>query len=288
MTTPTPMATTRLRDGRALAYDIYGDPDGRPVINCHGGVVCRLDVAPADEAARAAGLRIISPDRPGVGGSDRAPGRRLLDWVDDVRQLADVLALDGFDTLGWSMGGQYALALASGLGDRVARVTVVAGCPPLDDPACFDQLSAFDKRMSTRGRHHELAARATFAAMRSTARHLPAQFASASARSLGPHDAEVARRRSTGYARMVAEGLRQTKGAVDEYRAFVEPWGFDASSIEQPVRVWWGDQDQLVPRPLLDALVALLPSCEVTVVADAGHFVAYDRWAEVLGPHTSG
>lgn len=285
MSSPPDLATTRLRDGRTLAFQVYGDPAGRPLINCHGGVVCRLDVATADEAARSAGLRIISPDRPGVGRSDRSKDRHLLDWVDDVRQLADTLGLEELDTIGWSMGGQYAVALAYGLGTRVRRVTVVAGCPPLDDPELFDQLSRFDKRMAARGRHHRLAARATFAAMRTMARHLPKQFTSASARDLGPHDAEVMRRGATRYPQMVAEGLRQPEGAVDEYRAFVEPWGFDPVEVAQPVRIWWGDQDQLVPRSFIDVLGRSLGSSEVSVVRDAGHFVAFDRWPDVLAAH---
>ena len=73
---------------------------------------------------------------------------------------------------------------------------------------------------------------------------------------------------------MMAEGLRQTKGAVDEYRVFVEPWGFELSDIRRRCSVWWGDQDRLVSRPLIDALVKPLPACEFTVVPDAGHFVS--------------
>lgn len=65
-----------LRDGRRLGYAIYGDTDGFPVLNCHGGLVCRLDTCAADADARALGVCVISPDRPGVGLSDRLPGHR--------------------------------------------------------------------------------------------------------------------------------------------------------------------------------------------------------------------
>lgn len=274
----------RLRDGRTLAYSTYGDPSGRPLLHCHGGLVCRLDIASAHEAARALGIRIIAPDRPGVGRSERLTGRTMLGWADDARELLDDLGIDRLATIGWSMGGQYALALAHVFGSRVESVQVVAGCPPLDDAGNFDALSALDKRLSRMAKKNVLGARATFAAMRSMARHLPAQFVKASARDLGPHDARMAEMPSTGYAAMIAEGLRQTKGAVDEYRVFVEPWGFDSSDISVPVRVWWGDQDRLVSRQLIDALVKPLPVCELTVVPDAGHFVAFDRWPDVLAP----
>ena len=71
----TPAVT--LPDGRTLAYEEYGDPDGRPVLSFHGGLSSRLDAAPADQAALTLGVRIVSPDRPGMGLSTYQPGRRL-------------------------------------------------------------------------------------------------------------------------------------------------------------------------------------------------------------------
>jgi len=67
-------AVVTLRDGRRLGYSIYGDPSGLPVLSCHGGLLCRLDASSADAAARDLGVGVISPDRPGVGLSERRPG----------------------------------------------------------------------------------------------------------------------------------------------------------------------------------------------------------------------
>jgi pimeloyl-ACP methyl ester carboxylesterase len=47
-----------------------------------------LDITPADEFAKELGVRIISPDRPGLGLSDPKVGRTLLDWADDIKQVA--------------------------------------------------------------------------------------------------------------------------------------------------------------------------------------------------------
>lgn len=275
-------AAIRLRDGRTITYSVFGDPDGRALLNCHGGLVCRLDIASAHDAASAAGIRLVSPDRPGVGGSDRRAGRSMVDWADDVRELIDALGIDRFSTIGWSMGGQYALALAHELADRIDATIVVAGCPPLDDPANFAALNRLDRRLSVQARHHPGRARLTFAAMRAMARHAPKRFTASSARDLGAADGEVVRRATTAYAAMVAEALRQSRGAVDEYRVFTDPWGFDPGAVVTPVHVWWGTDDQLVARPLIDALVEALPVCHLTEVPGAGHFVAFDRWGDVL------
>ncbi|MBV8463847.1 MAG: alpha/beta hydrolase, partial [Acidimicrobiales bacterium] len=85
---PTPTKGRRdqvvlLPDGRTLGYAEFGDPEGTPLVNCHGGLTGRLDVEPADRVAQQAGIRILSPDRPGIGRSDRKKGRTIGDWAAD-------------------------------------------------------------------------------------------------------------------------------------------------------------------------------------------------------------
>ena len=138
-----------LDDGRKLGYSEFGDLNGFPVINNHGGCLCRLDIAPADDIAKELGIRIISPDRPGIGLSDPKADRRLLDWAGDVHQLADQLNLKQFGVMGWSMGGQYALACAYRLVDRVSSAAVMAGAVPLDNPESFDALNKLDQLLTS-------------------------------------------------------------------------------------------------------------------------------------------
>jgi pimeloyl-ACP methyl ester carboxylesterase len=112
--------TLTLADGRTLGYAVYGDPAGRPVLICHGGLVSGHDVSPSDEHARARGLCVISPDRPGINRTDRLPGHGLLPWVrTDLLPLLDHLEVDQLGVMGWSEGGQYALAATFQLAGRV-------------------------------------------------------------------------------------------------------------------------------------------------------------------------
>src|SRR5690606_30017162 len=91
-----PVPEVTLPDRRVLALREYGDPKGRPVVCNHGGLVSGQDVSPADAAARALNVRLISPDRPGIGASTPRPGRTTRDWADDVGHMADALGLDRF------------------------------------------------------------------------------------------------------------------------------------------------------------------------------------------------
>lgn len=77
-------------------------------------------------AAAEAGIRLIAPDRPGMGGSDFQPGRRVIDWPADVAALAEHLALERFAVLGYSGGAPFAAAVGAMLPERVRSVSLVA------------------------------------------------------------------------------------------------------------------------------------------------------------------
>src|SRR4029453_3352204 len=81
-----------LRDGRALAHAEWGALQGRPLMLFHGRPGSRL-FCPDEDATNAAGVRLITIDRPGYGRSDPNPGRTLLDWADDVEELTHLLEL---------------------------------------------------------------------------------------------------------------------------------------------------------------------------------------------------
>ena len=98
--------TTRLKDGRLLGYAEYGTPEGKPVFYFHGFPGSRLDwmLFDPDDTATKLNARIISIDRPGMGLSDFKRGREILDWPDDVIEMADTLQVDRFAVLGISGG----------------------------------------------------------------------------------------------------------------------------------------------------------------------------------------
>src|SRR5690242_10013367 len=117
-----------LRDGRRLAYVERGDPRGFPIVHHHGMPGSRLQHEASDEYYRFHGVRLITPDRPGYGMSDRHRGATLADWPHDVRDLMDWLEIPRFGVTALSGGGIYALACAALLPERVSGV-VTTGCP---------------------------------------------------------------------------------------------------------------------------------------------------------------
>lgn len=281
--TPPAAKKITLRDGRRLGFTEFGDLSGRPVINCHGGLVNRMDVMWADAAAKKARVRLISPDRPGVASSDRCRTRLLVDWPSDVVELADALHLEKFSILGWSMGGQYALACGNALPKRVKHIAVIAGCLELSKRKNFDHLNPMDKDFSRLTHHLPPIAWATYWMLGKIARHLPNYWVKASSRHLSSRDKQIiAAEPKKNFVLPMAQALATPRGMLDEYRVFVEPWGFDPTTIVVPVSVWQGTDDTLVPASWAKHLAKQLPSARLHMVAGQGHFLAHDHISGIL------
>ncbi len=272
----------RLRDGRRLGYTEYGDPAGFPLVNCHGGLACRLDVAAADDVARRSSVRLISPDRPGVGLSDPQPGRTVLDWAADVSQLTKHLGVERFSVMGWSMGGPYAVAVGCALQAAVHRVAIIAGAIPLDEPGAFAQLPLVDRMYTRLSQRMPWSARQCFRAMTLVAAAVPGLYGRLAARGLGAADAAVIRDEGfTTFARMSREALRQPEGVVEEYRTWMRPWGFALEELRVGVDVWAGADDALLDPRWPPDLARRIPHA-VLHVRPGGHFVAHLHYREIF------
>lgn len=274
--------TAALSDGRSMCYARYGDPDGFAVVSAHGGLACRLDVASADAAAKKRGVQLISPDRPGIGGSDSKAGRTILDWADDVAELLDLLEVDRFAVMGWSMGGQYAAAVGRALAPRVSRVAIIAGVPPLTEPGVFARLPTFDRLYTRLSQRAPWVARLCFRTVWLAARAAPDFYGRLAAGALGTADAEDLRDEGFEvFARMSAEALRRTGGVVEDYRAWMRPWGFAPEDLEIPVEVWGGEQDQLVDKAWPQELARRIPRASLHL-RPGGHFLAHRYYGEIF------
>jgi pimeloyl-ACP methyl ester carboxylesterase len=121
--------TLTLADGRVLAYCDVGPADAPVAMYFHGAPSSRLDlqIGGIDEQLAARGIRVVSPDRPGYGGSSPQPARAMSDWASDVGVPADHLEIDRFAVFGLSSGGPYAVAIAALLGHRINGCGVIAG-----------------------------------------------------------------------------------------------------------------------------------------------------------------
>ena len=109
------------RTGRTIAFSQMGDLKGFPVICCVGMGLTRYVTGFYDELAKSLKLRLITPDRPGIGESEACQdsGGTPLGWADDVYVLCSVLDIAKFSLIAHSAGAIYALAVALRLPQHV-------------------------------------------------------------------------------------------------------------------------------------------------------------------------
>ncbi len=272
-----------LPDGRAVGYAIYGDPEGLPVVNCHGGLVSGHDFSPADRIAQSLGLCVISPDRPGIHRTDRLVGHGLLPWVrTDLVPLLDHLEVASIGIMGWSEGGQYALAAAFELAGRVTACAVIAGCPPLDDPVTFKQSNRLDYALATLARKAPMAVRVTATGTRWLSKYAPRVLLVASVQGLPSTEAEAVKEQGRWFPTILGEGAANPHGVVDEYRAAIAPWGFAPEDLSTPVCIFQGSADKMVPEGWGRVLAQRIPRSSFVPFPNEGHFIALTRREEVL------
>jgi pimeloyl-ACP methyl ester carboxylesterase len=276
--------TLRLCDGRRLAYAEYGDPSGSPVILFHGNPSSRLSWGLIPGSPFRPRLRLIAPDRPGFGRSDFQPGRRLVDWPEDVCELADALGLRRFAVLGVSGGGPATLACAWKIPERLTAVGVVSSPCPTDAPGVTEGMSRTNRTLFVLAKRAPVLVRLNMAFLAYLARgdRLVERLAykMADVDKTLVQRPEVRRYLAEGFA----EALRQG-GAGSAHELVINhgrPWGFALEEIEIGVQLWQGEEDPSVPPAMGRYLAQRIPNCDATFIPGAGHLWMVDHVGDVL------
>ncbi len=273
----------RLRDGRQLAYAEYGDPAGKPVFFFQGTPSSRL-MHPDEDITCAAGARLIVADRPGFGQSDFQAGRTLLDWPDDVAELATALGLDRFAVVGISGGGPYVSAVAYKIPQRLTTVAIVSGGGPSNAPHALDGLSRERKAAYHLFRSVPWLMRPLFWLSYNPRRN-PEAFFNKYTANAPEVDRQIIQRPAmrTMLTASYAEAARQgVRGFVWELHLVARPWGFSLRDITVPVLLWHGDQDASTPLVMAHYVAQTIPQCRALFLAGEGHFLLFEHWAEIL------
>lgn len=266
-------------DGRALAYALWGDPDGFPVLTLHGTPGGRWERHPDESRYAEAGALVVTYDRPGYGTSDRLRGRRIVDCVPDVTAIVDHLGIDRFAAVGGSGGGPHVLAVAARMPDRVVRARCAVGIAPFDAPdldffAGMDPLNVVEFGWALEGEERE--AVELERELREMGERVAADPATLLGDDWGLDEADRAVMARPDMAEMIRESTADLVrggiwGWVDDDLAFVRPWGFDVAEIRVPVEVRYGAKDVLVPAAHGAWLGRHVPGASVVVEQEQGH-----------------
>lgn len=263
-----------LPDGRALTYAAFGRPDGAPVLYFHGAPSSRLEPLLLGDAWDRLGLRVIAPDRPGMGGSTFQLRRGFSDWPADVTVLADLLGLGRFAVLGNSGGAAYVAMCAARIPDRLTSAVVASGGWRMDWPEARAGLPLPNRVAMTLARRAPFLLRMMLSMMGGVAEGDQDKELAQLRRRLPPQDAAVfeAPGRLEAFAQAMREALKQgARGAAYDMGLYVRPFDFDPGEVRFPITWFHGEQDRNSPVALARRVAAELPLVRLVTFPDDAH-----------------
>lgn len=275
--------TMRLPCGRRLSWAEYGDPDGAPVFLLHGFFASRLQYISGHEVAMRLGLRILVPDRPGIGQSDLCEHDSVSDYVDDLDALSRHLRLSRFSLLGHIAGVAYCMAYACRFPENVHKTVLVSGRGFTERCTSYIGIDAIVMKMA---RHTPRLLSKFFAVMLTDIRKDPMKKLERRVRELSAPDQRFIQQHPelcAQYATSIREAMWQgTEGVAADMIAVMRPWGYQPADIRGKVSVWHGNDDLNVPVDFAYALADELVDCDLHIVAGVGSCLLADRWQEIL------
>jgi pimeloyl-ACP methyl ester carboxylesterase len=277
----------RLPSGRLLAYDEYGPPGGTPIFYFHGSPSCRLEwgLFGGEMLANRLNIRVIVPDRPGLGRSEFQRGRQIGDWPADVIALADQLTLVRFAVLGYSGGGPYAAACALKIPERLTRVGIVSGTAPFDEPGLSAGIDPTSLRFMQLAHAKPRLSRLTLRLMGVMARFAPRQIVKGAMAALpAPDQVMLARPEfQDRFIAMIREALRAgPRGAQWDTALMIGPWDFSSQDIRSEVYLWHGEMDANAPLAMGRYMTAAIPNSQAYSYAGEGHLSLISKYLEEI------
>jgi pimeloyl-ACP methyl ester carboxylesterase len=251
--------------GTLHAYDTgpTGRDDELVVVYHHGTPNIGAPPEPLFPASEPLGIRWVSYDRPGYGGSTPRPDRSVASAAADVEHVVDALGVERFAVLGHSGGGPHALACAALLPGRVTAVVSGAGLAPYG----ADGLDWFAGMAPS-----SEAALRTAVSGRDTKEHFAAQEPDEVDPGFTDADWAALAGDWSWFGSVV--GPAQAAGpaaSVDDDLAYVAEWGFDPAEIAVPALILHGADDRMVPATHAAWLAARIPGAELRIVPGEGH-----------------
>jgi pimeloyl-ACP methyl ester carboxylesterase len=273
-----------LSTGVTLNIALAGSPEAPPVILLHGFPESHRTwrgLAPLLEDE----FRLVMPDQRGFAGSDRprdVEAYKTDILVDDIFALAEALGIERFALVGHDWGGAISWAAALRGDPRLTRLAVINA----PHPVIFQKSLIQDS--DQRGASQYITA---FRAPGFEAAVAAMGWEAFFAKSFGGH-VDLAIIPPQERAQYIADWSEPGgfTAMLNWYRAaqvIVPPPGIEVPipdfllrafpKLPVPVLVIWGMQDKALLPLQLDGLDALVPDLRIARIADAGHFVPWEK-----------
>jgi len=280
----------QLKDGRNIGYEIYGNPNGVNVILFIPGVPgSRFFCPPITEKLNSLNLKLVVLERPGYGISSPKPGMKLLDWPDDVAEVADLLGVKTFGLIGYSAGGPFALACLKKIPERISSAAIISSIVPrvpgISFSATMPSLFKF----------------AWWAA--ANAKWILKQAIMSSSKNYLQNPVKQGREDWSHYRKVDSDTYcnnpsieklfltsaleictrQQSQTEIYDWKLFADNWGFELKEIQHSkVCVYHGKDDAGTTIQMGEFIHQSIANSKAKFVEGKGHLLLFDIWEEIV------
>jgi len=280
----------RLKDGRALAYTIYGDPAGVPLFLLHGTPGSRLWFLDDDTIAKELGIRLIATDRPGYGRSDSKVNRTLKDYTRDIQELADHLEIRSFSVLGVSGGGAYAVEKESCLTQMIRQCSLVSTATPFQAGKSSTSMSKENSMAFFPSNHFPWLIKLANKSQKRLLDHRPMKYKETlkkGGRHLSPWDNNMLLNENvldTGISHLKEAYHQGVDEVIEESRLLTKAWGIELEDVTVPITIWHGEEDTLSLVSEVEEMEKRFQHIKAHYVKRGGHFLTEsdEIWTSIL------
>ncbi len=274
-----------LKDGRALCFFEFGDPNGVPVIYLHEFIAWNWwSLVDRDEFDNL-GVRLIVLLRPGFLGTHLKSPISLSCWKDDFGEFVDTLNLESYHLLGFSSGGLFAIAAAYYFSDRCRGLALVSSSAPLETMSEMENVKPSMSRLIMGfAKFAPRLYQRFFTALIKTAQENTASYFRGYLSQWSDYDRNltsdqnILQSLSDCFHEILVTDM---DGLSNEAVICTRPWDFKLSDLTTPTIIWRGEEDKAVPYRLAEKLKNI-PSSTTHVVPGMGHLFIYDYWHEIF------
>ncbi|WP_263359360.1 alpha/beta fold hydrolase [Acidicapsa ligni] len=243
--------------GHRIHYYVRGPVWGPPVVLVHGLGGRAEDWGNLLPYLIRAGYRVYTPDLLGFGQSEEPPNASysIAEQARVVVRFIDAMGLKQTDLVGWSMGGWIAQKVAVDHPERVRRLVLM-------DSAGLSMPPSWDTRLFTPNSREDL-------------EQLDAL--------LMPHPPRIPEFLVADILRVSHKHRWVIERAMASMLTAKDVMDAQLPSLQMPVLILWGDQDQITPLSEGRAIHALISHSRLSVARDCGH-LAPEECADRFGP----
>ncbi|CAG8621659.1 5249_t:CDS:2 [Funneliformis mosseae] len=264
----------RLSSGRVVSFSEVGDRNGYPVFVFLGMGCVRYFIAFFDDLATSYNLRLICPDRPGIGLSDdvKAEEQQVLKWPDVIEELCDIMEIPKFFIMAHSAGAPYALACAMKIPQRL-QGTIYLVSPWVSTTVAnnFKWLQYVPTPIM------KLTNSAGISLQQMIHGRQPYSIKPQSHRNSGALAtpmSTVEKKQQLGLAILKASFAENLAGANNDLLMCFErkrTFGFSYTDVNHPVHVFHGTKDDRIPTSAVKWMEGNMPNCKLTMIEGGKH-----------------